>query len=165
MTTTRRTVLGSLAALGLAGRVPVAEADEPAARSARQALRGLVVGERIVGDWILLDAYPPVNGGMSLVIARGREGSPLRVDVVRRGTPAKAPVLTEDLELFTMDAGGGTAWIDDSLLIVLDALGARLQASLPGSGLLAHLLTHTQRVARFPRFMGRAARELAPDPR
>lgn len=163
MTTSRRAVLGGLAGLGLAGRVPLALAGEVDGASAAAAvLVDLPVGERFAGSWVLLDAYPPVKGGLTLVIAEGASGPPLRVDAVLRGDPPKAPVVGEALELFTMDGGGGVAWQSDSLLAALHVLLDRLEARLPGSGLRAFLTTHDRRVAAFPSFMGRAASELAP---
>jgi len=164
MSTSRRDLLSGLAALGLAGRVPLAQASGDAADAMRFALRGLPVGERFVDDWVLLDAYPPIKGGMTLVVGRGRVGRPLRVDVARRGDPVLAPVYTELLELFTMDGGGGEARISKQVYVALHALAEQLDAAMPRSGLIRHLMTHRDRVQRYPRFMSRAASELAPDP-
>lgn len=164
MATSRRELLGALTALGLAGRVPLAHAHGEAAEAMRHVMRGLPVGERFIDDWVLLDAYPPIKGGLTLVIGRGTRGRPLRVDVVRRGDPALAPVVTEHLEFFTMDGGGGEGIIAKDVYVALRALAEEIDAALPRSGLLRHLLTHEERLARHPRFMGRAAAELAPDP-
>lgn len=164
MTTSRREVLGALAALGLAGRVPLAQASGEGADALRVALAGLPIGERFVDDWVLLDAYPPVKGGLTLVIGRGTQGRPLRVDVVRRGDPVLAAVSTDSLELFTMDGGEGVGHTTEAVYVALEALADGLEAGLARSGLGRHLLTHAERLRRYPRFMSRAACELSPDP-
>ena len=162
MKTSRRTVLGGLAGWGLVVRAPLAWASDDGGDALRSVLRQSPVGERLAGGWVLVEAYPPLRGGATLVLGRPSGGEWIRVDVVRRGDPVKAPVSTPDLELFTMDGGGGVRWVEDGLLAALEVLGERLQAQVRASGLLSHLLTHDVRVARFPGFMGRAARELRP---
>lgn len=166
---TRRMFLTKLAALtaatGLFSREAIAGApalDTPAERYLWAMLSGVEVGAPFYGDWYLVDAYPPMAGGVTLVIAKGTKGDPLRVDVCRRAEPPKAPAYTAHLELFTMDGGGGVKLIPDDLIDALQALAEQLEDNDAQFALSRKLLTHGERVDRFHDFMMRAAKELAP---
>lgn len=168
MKSTRRGFLRGLG-LTLGGMLSGAPAARAAAPTPEEVLlwrmiRGLSVGDPFFGHWVLADAYPPVAGGVTLVIAEGREGAAVRVDVVARGEPALAPAMTQHLELFTMDGGGGVRDMPDDLMEALAALAEHLEDNEAQYGLAGRLLTHKERLERYPEFMLRAARELAPSP-
>lgn len=170
MGTTRRSFLGTLGAtatVGLLTRARVATAAEPFALSAEEAwlwrmIDGVPVGEAFFDDWYLLDAYPPVAGGASLVVAKGLDGKPLRIDVVRRGDPVRAPAATDHLELYAMDGGEGVRLLPKDLMVAMNELAVLLADNDAQGKLASKLLTHQERVAQYPEFMARAAAELAP---
>lgn len=161
--------LGVAATMGLFARAGVAHASSgavPAGLTDDEAflwriLEGIDVGAPFHEDWVLLDAYPPMAGGVPLVISQGA-GDPLRVDVVRRSDPVRAPAATAHLELYAMDGGGGVKLMSDALVDAMQALAAKLQDNVAQHRLAARLLTHGERIRRYPGFMERAAAELAP---
>lgn len=166
----RRDVLGMMAGLAGAGiltRPVPAGAAVPVFRSKSELwlwrmLRGVPIGEPFFGEWVVMDAYPPLAGGMTIVIGDGLEGAPLRIDVVRRGKEVRAPAYTEYLELYAMDGGGGVTLQPEARIDALQALATQLQDNEAQWLLSEKLLTHTQRLHRYPEFMSRAAAELAP---
>jgi hypothetical protein len=165
----RRTFLAKMAALaattGLLSRPGTAagpELNSAAERFLWRMLGGVEVGAPFHAKWYLLDAYPPVAGGVTLVIAKGDDGKPLRVDVVRRDGEPRAAAYTDHLELYTMDAGGGVRHMDPGLVEALQALAEVLQDNEAQWRLADSLLTHKERIARYPEFMARASKELAP---
>lgn len=171
MSTNRRTFLAQLAAavgaVGLMSRPGAATAagpllSTPAERFLWRMIRGVEVGEPFWRDWYLLDAYPPMAGGVTLVIAKGTDGDPLRVDVVRRSATPRAPAYTDHLELYTMDGGGGVKHMDDELMDALQALAEHLADNEAQYRLADKLLTHEERRERYTAFMDRASTELAP---
>ena len=125
-------------------------------------LGGIELGVPFHGDWILDDAFPPMAGGVSLVVSHPELPGALRVDICRRDEPVRAPAFTESLELFIMDGGGGVKWVPDELMLALQALADQLQDNSAQWMLSRQLLTHRERVQQFPDFMGRAASELTP---
>ncbi|MCB9682805.1 MAG: hypothetical protein H6733_15165 [Alphaproteobacteria bacterium] len=172
-TVDRRSFLGGVAALsslGLLSGSGVAWAAQPGADASlgelllRRMLRGVAMGEPFYGDWVLVEAYPPMAGGVVLVVAKGTSGDPIRVDVVRRDDPTRAPAFTEHLELFVMDGGGGVRKMPHDLVEALQALASRLEDNEAQGKLSGFLLTHTERTARYPKFMDRASTDLAPRP-
>lgn len=172
MATTRRGFLEGMVAtagLGLLTRPRTAFAGLPEGMTADERylwrmIYGIDLGEPFHADWYLLDAYPPVGGGVTLVVSKGREGKPLRVDVVRRDDPPRAPAYTDHLELFTMDGGGGVKLLPHDMIDALQALAERLEDNEAQHALASKLLTHRERIQRYPTFMERAATELAPTP-
>lgn len=128
-----------------------------------QMLEGLTIGDHFYGPWRLLDALPPRAGGLVLVV--GQDGQqPVRVDVVRRGSPTRAPAVTRHLELFVMDGGAGKDQMDPELIEALQHLAEVLQDNEAQARLAQTLLTHQERVEQYSSFMSRAALELTPDP-
>jgi hypothetical protein len=125
-------------------------------------LQGLSVGEPFYGEWVLMDAYPPMAGGVTLVIGQGLDGKPVRVDVCRRAAVPRAPAFTDHLELFTMDGGGGVKLMEAELVQALQALADHLEDNEAQGRLATRLLTHAERVASYPEFMARASAELQP---
>ena len=171
VTPTRRQILGGLAAAGLLAGAPAhaGSALQHAPLGAdtnylARMLAGLTVGEPFYGDWVLVDAYPPIAGGVTLVIARGTTGQPLRVDVVRRAESVRAPAATDFLELYTMDGGGGVRVLPDDLMDALVALADHLEDNEAQGRLASRLLTHSERRKRFPAYMDRAATDVSPVP-
>lgn len=166
----RRAFLGKVAAAtvtGLLTRPGVATAAGPALESNDERylwrmLEGVRLGEPFYEDWYIIDAYPPVAGGVTLTVARGPRGEPLRVDVVRRDGEPRAPAYTRFLELYTMDAGGGTKHMDPELVRALQALADRLQDNEAQWMLADSLMSHQDRLERYPAFMKRASKELTP---
>lgn len=159
----------AVAAGGLLTRPGVASAAGPELLSAEERylwamLRGLPVGEPFHGEWVLIDAYPPLAGGVSLVIGKGVHGKPVRVDVCRRAAVPRAPAYTDHLELFTMDGGGGIKLMPGELVEALQALADRLEDNEAQGRLATRLLTHAERVEKYPEFMARASSELQPSP-
>jgi hypothetical protein len=134
----------------------------PAERYLWRMLDGIDVGAPFHESWLLLDAYPPMAGGVTLVIADGKTGEPVRVDVCRRSGVPRAPAYTDHLELYTMDGGGGVKVLEKDMIRALQALADQLEDNEAQGRLAERLLTHPERVARFPEFMSRASQELAP---
>jgi hypothetical protein len=138
-----------------------ADGDRHARRYLLRMLAGLDVGEPFFFDWSLIDAYPPRAGGVILVVAKG-ESAPIRVDVCRRGNPTIAPAYTRHLELFVMDGGAGDKLLPRDMVEALQFLAEVLQDNEAQWLLAESLLTHQERIQRYPKFMSRAACELAP---
>lgn len=171
----RRRFLGGVAALTAGGwlvRTVEAVAASPSDLAAAglseperylwRMLEGVPIGEPFWGAWVLVDAYPPIAGGLTLVVAKGVEGRPLRVDVVRRAEPPRAAAYTDHLELYTMDGGGGVRVMPHDLVEALQHLALLLHDNQAQHQLALRLLTHPERVARYPQLMEKAATELAP---
>ncbi|MCB9666091.1 MAG: twin-arginine translocation signal domain-containing protein [Alphaproteobacteria bacterium] len=169
---TRRSFLGHLGAaagVGLLAPLDLAHAGSMVSASAdeaylRRILRGLDVGAPFFADWHLVEAYPPMAGGVVLVLAQGTEATPVRVDVVRRAEPVRAPAATDHLELYAMDGGGGVRVMPEDLVEAMQALADHLEDNAAQGHLATRLLTHGERLRRYPAFMERAACELAPVP-
>lgn len=151
-------VMGSLEATAWAAGEGARAEDE---RVMWQFLDGIAIGEAFYGEWVLLDAYPPIAGGVTLLVARG-DGAPIRVDLCRRAEEVRAPAFTRFLELYIMDGGGGVGHVPEDMIEALQALAERLQDNESQWRLAERLLTHPERVARYPEFMARAAKELQP---
>ena len=146
------------------GTSALAYGDDPSRLAQRYLFRmlaGLDVGESFFGDWALIDAYPPRAGGVILVLAKGRK-APIRVDVCRRGNPTLAPAYTRHLELFVMDGGAGERLLPIDMVEALQFLAEVLQDNEAQWLLSEQLLTHRERLKRYPEFMSRAARDLSP---
>jgi hypothetical protein len=137
------------------------DTDGLARRYLARMLAGLDVGQPFFCDWSLIDAYPPRAGGVVLVLAKGRS-APIRVDVCRRGEPTIAPAYTRHLELFVMDGGAGDKLLPTDMVEALQFLVEVLQDNEAQWLLSEQLLTHNERLKRFPDFMGDAARSLTP---
>ena len=160
----RRTFLRSMISAAAASSVLVttAEAAQPSdAHFLYRMLGAIEVGEPFYENFDLIDAYPPTGGALILVVARDRE-EPIRVDVVRRADPVRAPAYTEHLELYVMDGGAGKRKMPEDLVQALQALADRLQDNEAQYYLAEKLLTHKERLQRHPALMARAASELAP---
>jgi hypothetical protein len=147
--------------VGTESVVFASEGDQLAHRYLQRMLLGLEVGEPFFGEWALIDAYPPRAGGVVLVLAKGA-GQPIRVDVCRRGEPTIAPAFTQHLELFVMDGGAGNRLLPTDMVEALQFLVEVLQDNEAQWMLAERLLTHRERVKRYPKHMARAACELAP---
>lgn len=160
----RRAFLASMISAAAASTVLVSTADAAIPNDAvylYRMLGGIQVGEPFFEDWDLIDAYPPRAGGVVLVISQGKS-DPIRVDVVRRGNPTRAPAYTQHLELFVMDGGGGVREMPIDLIRALEVLADELQDNEAQYYLAEGLLTHRERLSQYADFMGRAAKELTP---
>jgi len=160
----RRAFLQSMISAAAASTVLVttAEAAQPGdAHFLYRMLGGIEVGAPFYEDFDLIDAYPPRGGAVILVVAQASE-SPVRVDVVRRDDPVRAPAYTDHLELYVMDGGAGERKMPRDLVEALQSLAEQLQDNEAQFYLAEHLLTHRERLKRFPEMMANAASELAP---
>ncbi len=160
----RRAFLASMISAAAASSVLVTTAEagvQDEAHYLYRMLGGIEVGEPFFEDWDLIDAYPPRAGGLVLVISHGK-GDPIRVDVCRRGNPTRAPAYTKHLELFVMDGGRGVRTMPKDLVRALEVLADTLQDNEAQYYLAEQLLTHRERLDRYPDFMSRAGRELTP---
>ena len=151
------------ASVGGGGLAYAGDTDALARRYMLRMLAGLDVGEPFFGEWALIDAYPPRAGGVVLVLAKGA-GAPIRVDVCRRGEPTIAPAYTRHLELFVMDGGAGDKLLPTDMVEALQFLVEVLQDNEAQWLLSERLLTHSERLNRYPDHMNRAAQELSPSP-
>lgn len=147
--------------IGTESIVFASEGDKLAHRYLQRMLSGLDIGEPFFSDWALIDAYPPRAGGVVLVMAKGG-GDPIRVDVCRRGEPTIAPAYTRHLELFVMDGGAGKRLLPIDMVEALQFLVDVLQDNEAQWMLAERLLTHRERLERYPKHMARAACELSP---
>lgn len=138
--------------------------SEGDARFTARMLRDIPLGEPFYDDWYLLDAYPPAAGGITVVVAKGMNGEPMRVDIVRREDPVRAPAATDHLELYVMDGGKGIRVLPHDLRRALRVLADRLADDEAQARLADQLLTHSQRLSHYEDFMERAAGELQPVP-